>query len=535
MYCSAQMTGSKAGSKRRLVLWFRNDLRLHDNAIVNEAAEAVGKGMVDDVLPVFCFDSRWFHETSFSNGHLKTGAYRAQYLLESVENLKQKLQSVGSDLVVRLGPPEVELPKLCPPDGTMTVYAQREVTSEETRAEVAVRRALKRCGSELELFWGSTLYHVDDLPFDMHKMPTVFTPFRNKVENSADVRRCFPSPKIGQLPLPRDIIDIDYIPKSIEELNSIVPDGNPVLQTPAKDDRAAFDMKGGEDVALQRLQYYLWESKLIEKYFDIRNGMVGGDYSTKLAPALAHGCISPRYMYWQIQQYEKERVANKSTYWVVFELIWRDYFKYYALAQGDAIFKLHGPMGKSRPWKVDQAMFERWRDGQTGWPLVDANMRELKQTGFMSNRGRQNVASFLCLDLGLDWRLGADWFESMLLDYDPASNWGNWVAAAGLTGGRINKFNITKQSKDYDPDGEYIRLWCPELKNIPSTKIHEPSNMSRKDQEVFQVQIGQDYPQAIPSSYFTESNGQKKYPSRFGNNKKKGKGPRRPKASDFEY
>merc|ERR1719336_2800108 len=108
------------------------------------------------------------------------------------------------------------------------------------------------------------------------------------------------------------------------------------------------------------------------------------------------------------------------------------------MKHGNKIFLVDGPARKNQSWKKDLALFERWKTGRTGIPLVDANMRELAQTGFMSNRGRQNVASYLALTLGLDWRLGAEHFETTLIDYDPASNWGTWVAAAGATGGRIN-------------------------------------------------------------------------------------------------
>lgn len=151
-------------------------------------------------------------------------------------------------------------------------------------------------------------------------------------------------------------------------------------------------------------------------------------------------------------------------------------------------------------WSKDPELLQRWKEGRTGMPLVDANMRELAATGFMSNRGRQNVASYLALDLGLDWRLGADHFESLLLDYDVASNWGNWVAAAGLTGGRVNHFNISKQASDYDKDGDYVRLWLPELRNVPASKVHQPWLMSKEDQKNFGCQIGVDYPNPIPAS-----------------------------------
>merc|ERR1719230_2096196 len=158
-------------------------------------------------------------------------------------------------------------------------------------------------------------------------------------------------------------------------------------------------------------------------------------------------------------------------------------------------------------WEANKQLVERWKTGRTGIPLVDANMRELAATGFMSNRGRQNVASFLVFDLQLDWRVGADHFESTLLDYDVCSNWGNWVAAAGLTGGRVNRFNILKQSKDYDPNGDYLRHWLPELKNVPAPQIFEPWTLARADQERYGVVIGQDYPRPLPTKSFTGAGG----------------------------
>merc|ERR1711977_139110 len=164
------------------------------------------------------------------------------------------------------------------------------------------------------------------------------------------------------------------------------------------------------------------------------------------------------------------------------------------MKHGNRIFH-SGGISETRPhWAKNPEALRRWKEGTTGWPLIDANMRELNATGFMSNRGRQNVASFLALDLGLDWRAGADYFESLLVDYDVTSNWGNWVAAAGLTGGRVNKFNIVKQSNDYDKDGKYLRTWIPELEKVHGKKVHEPWTLSRAERE----QSGADeYPEKI--------------------------------------
>jgi deoxyribodipyrimidine photo-lyase len=159
-------------------------------------------------------------------------------------------------------------------------------------------------------------------------------------------------------------------------------------------------------------------------------------------------------------------------------------------------------------------LFEDWKEGRTGMPLVDANMRELRCTGFMSNRGRQNVASYLVLDLGIDWRLGADWFEHLLIDHDVTSNWGNWVAAAGLTGGRLNKFNILKQGKDYDENGDYVRTWLPELQKVPKAFVHEPASMPQSLAADIAFQIGRDYPKPVPVSRMARPHGGHRYPDR---------------------
>lgn len=239
--------------------------------------------------------------------------------------------------------------------------------------------------------------------------------------------------------------------------------------------------------------------------------MLGPDYSTKLAPWLALGCISPRRVFEQVRHYEKTKVANKSTYWVLFELMWRDFFRVFAAKHGSAIFRPYGVTGKPRQWNSDEQLFQQWAQGRTDYPLVDANMRELQATGFMSNRGRQNVASFLALDMGVDWRRGADLFECLLVDYDVTSNWGNWVSAAGLTTGRINRFNVVRQSKTYDSDGSYLRHWLPELSKVPAAFIHEPWKMSEEDRIKYEADT---YPPPCLDPV--------KFPTEYREKKKKG-------------
>ena len=503
-------------SRPHRFIWFcRNDLRLHDNPCL---AKIMAHKGAKEVLPVYLFDPRMFATTH--RGSPKTGTFRAKFLLESVSDLRAQLRSVGSDLLVGVGRPEDVLPALVQPREqgapalTTTILCQEQVTSEELKVDAALRGALPAGEAQLVPVWGGMLYDKAALPFspDFSDLPDVFTPFRNKVESRCEIKPPLRTPPSGSLPLPAAGTLVPPAGLGFGVMPAPADVGLSAAPADVGDPRGVMPFPGGEAAALKRLQHYLWDSDALSTYFDTRNGMLGADYSSKFAPWLAHGCLSPRQVAAECARYEEQRVKNKSTYWMVFELIWRDYYRCYCAKHGRAVFKEGGPVGSHQSWRHDPALLQRWKDGTLGVPLVDANMRELKATGFMSNRGRQNVASYLALDLNLDWRHGADHFESLLLDYDVCSNWGNWAAAAGLTGGRVNRFNVVKQSKDYDASGDYVRHWLPELQSLPAQFVHEPSKMSRADHEKYGVRIGSygapdsDYPNP-PKSQFQYSDG----------------------------
>jgi deoxyribodipyrimidine photo-lyase len=473
---------------QRLVLWFRNDLRVHDNYIIAEAAKKISSNRKLEVVPVYCFDPRFLATTS-QYGPKKCGVIRAKFLQESVVDLKKNLKSIGSDLLVYHGTPETIIPTLMLKGAETTVLAQEEVTDEELRVDRSVRRAIKPLGGDLKLIWGATLFHKDDLPFkpELVDMPDVFTPFKDACEKkSKGVRRCVHSPSF--LPsLPADVLD-----KAKDEVPMLTALGyskEEAAQVAKPDPRSVLPFRGGETAALARVKDYLWDKDRLGIYFETRNGMIGADYSSKFSAWLAHGCLSPRLIHEEVKRYERERVSNKSTYWLIFELIWRDFFRFFCLKHGNDVFQVGGTVGRQWQWEGEGEAFERWKDGTTGQPLVDSNMRELKLTGFMSNRGRQNVASFLTQNLNVDWRLGAAYFEETLIDHDVTANWGNWMFAAGLSGGRVNKFNILKQSSDYDDNGDYCRLWCPELAQVPAPKVHSPWQLSQDEQKKFGVEL----------------------------------------------
>lgn len=470
----------------RILVWFRNDLRIHDQKIIIDAIEQ----NANVIIPIYCFDDRQFQTTSF--GFPKTGQFRGKFLLEAIINLRKSLQTIGSNLIIRKGIPEDIIPRIAMENKIDFVCFSEEATAEEIKVEKELRKKLNEAKIKIKTVWQSTLYHPQELPYKMADIPDLFTNFRKEVEKKSKVYSCLKNPqklppipdiKIGDIPSLQDLGLEDYQPSS----------------------KSVLDFKGGETEAIKRLNHYFWEKDCLKEYKQTRNGMLGADYSSKFSPWLAVGCLSPRYIYQEVKKYEEERVKNDSTYWLIFELLWRDFFRFTAIKYGNKIFYPSGLQNISLPWQENWSIFETWCEGQTGYPLIDANMRELKTTGFMSNRGRQNVASFLTKNLGINWQMGAQWFESLLIDYDVCSNWGNWNYTAGIGNDArgFRYFNITKQSKDYDYQGDYLRHWLPEIAAIKGEKIHEPWKLSSQEQKYLKIQLGVNYP--LPMVDFFQS------------------------------
>lgn len=429
---------------KRIVVWFRQDLRLHDNEALCEAL-----AHADEVIPIYVFDERSISgKTSF--GFRKTGKFRTKFLIESVTDLRQSLQQRGIDLIVRIGKPEEEVFKLAQEVKSSWVFCNKEPTHEEALVQNALEKNLWSIGQELRFYRGKMLYYTQDLPFPVAQTPDIFTNFRKEVEKVIPVRQPLPTPE-------------QFAAWSVRPHLGEMP----ALSTFGYDDfeadsRTAFVFKGGETAALQRLQYYFWDSNLVKTYEETRNGLLGGDFSTKFSAWLAQGCLSPKYIYAELQRYEAKRGSNKSTYWVFFELLWRDFFRLMGKKYGKKLFCKGGILGhETKRLSNDWNKFQQWADGKTGEPFIDANMAELNATGFMSNRGRQNVASYLVNDLKVNWQMGAEYFESLLVDYDVCSNWGNWNYVAGVGNDPRDEryFNPVTQAKRYDPHGDYIQHW----------------------------------------------------------------------------
>lgn len=419
---------------KRILVWLRNDLRLRDNPALHHALE-----YAEEIIPFYCFEDHYY--APFSEGFPKTGPFRAQFIRESVLDLKAQLQERGADLLVCRGDTLTQLQDLKNQLSFDAIYLSETVSLEEQELEQCVAGL----GLPMCRFWQHSLYHKDDLPFERPKVPSVYTPFRKKVEKYATVPAPLPAP--AQITIPKDL------PQStVPTLSDL---GLPAVDF---DKRSALHFSGGEQAAWARLEHYFWETSQLKEYKNTRNGLVGADYSSKFSPWLAQGCLSPRSVYAQIKDFEERVEKNVSTYWLFFELLWRDFFHFTAWKEGNHFFRM------PRHWKPEMTeRFEKWRQGETGQNFVDANMKELLYSGFMSNRGRQNVASFLVKDLGQAWILGARWFESQLIDYDISSNYGNWTYLAGIGHDpREDRwFNLEKQAERYDPEQEFRQRWLP--------------------------------------------------------------------------
>jgi deoxyribodipyrimidine photo-lyase len=415
--------------------WFRNDLRLSDNpALAQACRQAERLTLVHVRSPDESRPTRW--------GFPRWSPLRQAFRDTAVEGLSAAITARGGTLQVLDGLPAEALPALAHRMGATRIYCETVPAPEEAAEIVALREA----GLEVRDLWQSSLLHPDDLPFAPQALPEVFTAFRHAVER-AGVRPRAPVPEPDRLRVQADVVP--HLP------DRRVAQGPLVGSFPFGE--AAFH--GSEAAALAHVAHY-FPSLAPARYKATRNGLIGTEYSTKLSPWLAIGALSPRTAYAALQAHEALHGASDGSYWIWFELLWRDFFRFWSIKHGARLYRGRG-LGSLGPPGHDPAAFARWCAGQTGHLFVDAGMRELAATGYLSNRMRQVVASYLIHDLACDWRAGTAWFESRLIDYDVCSNQGNWLylAGRGADPRQGRRFNPDKQAADYDPDGAYRAMW----------------------------------------------------------------------------
>lgn len=449
----------------RALLWFKQDLRLDDHPALQAGLEA------ECLLPVYVFDPRLLQLNTF--GTRRLGVHRARFLLESLAALDGALRQRGSHLLVLPGVAEQLIPRLVRQFDLQQVLTLDEIAPQDRRQLAAVTFQL--AGLPLRRAQGNSLLGDDDLPCPLEQLPQSYSQFRHLVEQRLLVFQPRPAP--GALP---------PLPKGASALLQPLPTLSQLgLGEPLSVASGAFPFSGGEAAAQARLRDYLWNSQGVRQAKATRNGLIGSEYSSKFSPWLANGSLSPRRVMAELRRHEAQYGRNESTDWLWRQLLWREFFRWTLMRHGGALFRAGGLKATAHaPQQLDR-QFRDWCLGRTGMPLVDANMRELAATGFMSSRGRQVVASYLIHDLQQDWRHGAAWFEEHLIDHDPASNWGNWAYLAGVASDPRQKgtFNALRQAREFDPEAAYVSLWLPELRQVPTHLRHTPFLLTQRQLE----------------------------------------------------
>ena len=450
---------------RKVAIWLLHDLRLHDHPAL-QAALADGAEALSFVYVWGPPHLSWgtFSYLAPYPASRRLHPLRERFLIESLLDLSARIRPAA--LYILQGAPHEVLPRWAAEKGISALYAHTEIAPEEKRYQAAVQKALQAHSIPLQLVEGNALYEEAQLPFPVESLPFLFTRFRQLVERHATVKSPLPSPATLP-PWPEtELTGLDFLKAHLQTL-------------PPPPERA-FVWQGGETAALKRLQDYL--SGPVFTYKQTRNNFLGENFSSRLSPYLALGCLSPRQVYALLREAEKQHGANESTYWLFFELLWREYFRWLLKKEKGRFFAAGGLRDMHVPWQQDEKLFTAWVEGRTGYPIVDAAMRELKATAWTSNRARQIVASVFTKNLLMDWRWGASYFETALIDYDTASNWGNWLYQAGVgTDGRgFRWFDPVRQARLYDAQATYIKTWLPELRSLSPTEAYFPTPQVRQ-------------------------------------------------------
>ena len=419
------------------LVWFRNNLRIEDNISLSKAINNS-----DNIFGFINIDPKNFLLTKY--GFKKTEKYRAKFLLETISDLKSQLDTLNISLIITHKDFDKSINEMINKYEITNIYTQTEWTRDELKEESFIP-------DEINLIkdFDQFLFSPNDVKGLYDNIPRGFSNFRKKCEKYLSVN------------------DILSIPNSLNPDNKILVDYSiPTLSDLGFEDfdvhkDSVFRFKGGETNAKDRIKNYFFDTRNVSRYKLTRNGLIGEDYSSKFSPWLANGSVSVKYIFKLLKEYETKVEKNDSTYWLYFELIWRDFFKYVSMQHKDKFFNKDGIYGEDKEWSDDKDVLLKWINGETDEPFINANMIELSNTGFMSNRGRQNVANYLTKELKIDWRIGAEYFESMLIDYDVHSNYGNWLYNAGIGNDSMpfRKFNPKLQSERYDPDKSYEKTW----------------------------------------------------------------------------
>jgi deoxyribodipyrimidine photo-lyase len=450
-----------------IVVWFRRDLRLHDHPAL---IDAVASGR--PVAPLFVVDPSLVH------GRFES-ANRTWFLLRSVEALRKDVEARGGRLTVRVGDPSEVVPAFAAEVGAADVIVSRDYTPYGRRRDRSVAEALSSAGVEFHAKRGLLVHEPEDLRATSSAAFGVFSPF---------LRRWQPLPMRDVLAPPDVIVTVDGDDGRVPELPDLGFDG------PTADEAALPE--AGEAAARRRLDAWI-EAGGPTEYHETRDRLADPQATSHLSPYLRFGLLSPVEVATRALATDDGGEGSRR---FVSELAWRDFYAHALWAEPRLAREPMDARYADMSWEDDPAGLAAWEEGATGYPIIDAAMRQLHATGWIPNRARMITASFLTKDLLIDWRAGERHFMQHLVDGDPASNLGGWQWAASVgTDSRpfVRIFNPVTQAKRFDPDGRFVRRWLPELADVPAGRIHEPWTMSPDEQASSRCRIGVDYPPPI--------------------------------------
>lgn len=446
------------------IWWVRRDLRLADNPALTQALQEAER-----VAAVFILDPVLLRSPYMAEKRLA-------FLFEGLVELDRALQQRGGQLIVRQGAPSVELKRLLAETGAQSIFAEADFSP-------YARRRDRQVSNQLPVSWiGLPVVHPPEAVLKPDGTPyTVFTPFRRRWES-------LPSPST---PLPTP----EFIP-GLKGSFSL-----PIPRPTSRDALLAFPP--GEAEALHRLGYFTGGRDAPVYEYETSRNLMGREGTSQLSPYLRFGMLSPRQaVHSAVDAIRRasNAVARTSAQAWLNELIWREFYLnilYHFPHVRKASFRTEL---QKIAWRNNPQEFAAWCAGKTGVPVVDAAQRELLQTGWMHNRARMISASFLTKDLLIDWHWGERWFMQHLIDGDPAANNGGWQWTAGTgtdAAPYFRVFNPVLQAQKFDPLGEYVRRWVPELALVPNEILYEPWKMSAAQQKQTSCVIGKDYPPPI--------------------------------------
>ena len=445
-----------------IIVWFRNDLRIHDHPALARAAEQAGH-----VIPLFIID-----EAITSGKH--ASANRNRFLRECLEDLQSSLRDVGADLVVRTGNPGDVLKKLAAETNATAIYYTADYSPYATKRDRKIQESFDDSGVDFHGYSGRLI--VSGLDKIMTKAGTphkVFTPFW---KNWSQIGRRELAEIPRSLSLPSGL-NVGTVPPLLSGTDSV--------------DISPRVIKGGETIARRRLDDFL--SADIDSYHELNNDM-GADGTSRLSAYLHFGCLSPLEIESKLPDSEGAHAWHR-------QLAWREFYHYVLFYNPSNAKQEFQERYRGMQWSDDADLYAAWQKGLTGYSVVDAAMRQLNQEGWMHNRARLIVGSFLTKDLWLDWRLGESYFMRMLVDGDQANNNGNWqwIASVGVDPAPVYRrlYNPSSQRNKYDPIGTYVRKYVTELKNVPDKYLSEPWTMPDDVQQQSGCIIGKDYPAPI--------------------------------------